>query len=144
MKGRLLVIDDEKAFCSFLRCLFNQDGYAVETSPNGKNGLERARAEKFDAIITDIIMPGLNGVEVIARLRADGNEIPIIAITGYTPRETMFNTAQYHYLDFILYKPFSAEAIRDIVETALAASGRIEKFQEEADESFFPFNNRGL
>ena len=85
MKGRLLVIDDEKAFCSFLRCVFNQAEYGVETARNGTEGLERARMETFDLIITDMIMPGLSGAEFIARLRADGNEVPIIAITAYTP-----------------------------------------------------------
>lgn len=144
MKGRMLVIDDEKAFCSFLRCLFNQDGYAVETARNGIDGLARARAQKFDVIITDLIMPDLGGIEIIARLRADGNDVPIIAITAYTPFKINLNADPDHHLDIVLYKPFSSQEIRDIVESVLVKRGGDEGTHEPAGEWFFPFNNRGL
>jgi DNA-binding response OmpR family regulator len=144
MKGRMLVIDDEKAFCSFLRCLFNQDGFAVETARNGKDGLAIARAQRFDVIITDLMMPDLNGIEIIARLRADGNDVPIIAMTGYSPFELNLNVIGNHPLDIVLYKPFSSQEIRDVVAAALVNKGRDEIIHDTSGDRFFPFNNRGL
>jgi CheY-like chemotaxis protein len=127
MKGRILIIDDDKEFCSFLACVFEQDGYAVETARNGNEGLAKARAAQFDLIITDMIMPELDGAELIARLRLDGNEVPIIGITAYSPSEAKLQAAEFFRVTTMINKPFSLAEIREAVETALL---KVEKLQD--------------
>jgi len=116
----------------------------VETARNGTDGLALARTRQFDVIITDLMMPNLDGMEVIARLRADGNDVPIIAITAYTPFEINLNAARNDQVDIVIYKPFSSQEIRDVVESVLVKKSGGEGTRKSAGERFFPFNNQGL
>jgi DNA-binding NtrC family response regulator len=145
MNGRILVIDDEKAFCSFLRCIFNDAGYHVETARNGREGLLLARARAFEAIITDMIMPELDGMGLITLLRAEGNEVPVVAITAYTPFEINLDSANAHGIDQLIKKPFTGHQIRSAVEGAISSAARRETHHSPGQgSSFLPFRNRGL
>jgi DNA-binding NtrC family response regulator len=145
MKGRLLVIDDERAFCSFLRCVFDSAGYHVDTARNGREGLALARAKAFEAIITDMMMPELDGMGVITSLRADGNEVPVVAITAYTPFEIHLDEANTQCIDQLIRKPFTAHQIRNAVEGAILSAAHRENLKGfEKESPGMPFRNQGL
>jgi DNA-binding NtrC family response regulator len=145
MNGSILVIDDERAFCSFLRCVFNRDGYAVETARNGREGLALARAKEFKAIITDMLMPELDGMGMVTYLRADGIEVPVVAITAYTPFEIHLDAAATECIDQLVKKPFTAQQIRSAVDAAIR-SAALRRLQALAGEEprCLPFKNQGL
>jgi CheY-like chemotaxis protein len=125
--------------------VFGNAGYHVETARNGREGLALARAGAFEAIITDMIMPELDGRGMIARLRADGNEVPIVAITAYTPYEINLDAADTQCIDQLIRKPFTAHQIRNAVEGAILSAAHREKQEIPAAESFgMPFRNQGL
>src|SRR5262245_36738203 len=77
----LLVIDDDKKLCRLIQDYLEPLGYAVVAAHSGKEGLEKALAGKFDAVLLDIMMPEMDGLEVLRRLRAVSS-VPVLMLTG--------------------------------------------------------------
>jgi DNA-binding response OmpR family regulator len=107
---RILVIDDDPAVTSLLKRGLSYEGFMVETVQSGAEGLTIARERPSDMVILDVMMPGLNGFEVLQRLRAGDEQLPVLMLTGKdTPND------QVHGLtlgadDYVL-KPFSFEVL---------------------------------
>lgn len=87
MKQKILVIDDEELLTKTLVRLLEAKGYEVLISKNGQEALIILEEECFDLVLTDIRMPGMNGVEMIEQLRKTGNKTPVIFLTGYADSE---------------------------------------------------------
>jgi DNA-binding response OmpR family regulator len=81
VKTRLLVVDDDKKLCRLIKDYLEPLGYEVVTAHTGRQGLETALAETFDAVILDIMMPEMDGLEVLRRLRA-ASHVPVLMLTG--------------------------------------------------------------
>jgi two-component system OmpR family response regulator len=79
---RVLVVEDDELLASSLRRGLTAEGYAVEVAADGVDGLHRAREFDYDAMILDVLLPGLNGAAVCARLRADGRNLPVLMLTA--------------------------------------------------------------
>jgi two-component system, OmpR family, response regulator CpxR len=77
----VLVVDDDKKLCRLIRDYLEPLGYDVATANTGKEGLEKALSGKFDAVILDVMMPEMDGLEVLRRLRA-ASTIPVLMLTG--------------------------------------------------------------
>ena len=77
----VLVVDDDKKLCRLIKDYLDPLGYDVTTANSGKEGLEKALSGNFDAIILDIMMPEMDGLEVLRRLRAVSN-VPVLMLTG--------------------------------------------------------------
>src|SRR6516162_61610 len=80
-KTSLLLIDDDKKLCRLIKDYLEPLGYEVVSAHTGKEGLEKALAGKFDAVILDIMMPEMDGLEVLRRLRA-ASSVPVLMLTG--------------------------------------------------------------
>src|SRR5262249_1043511 len=80
-KTSLLLIDDDKKLCRLIKDYLEPLGYEVVAAHTGKEGLEKALAGKFDAVILDIMMPEMDGLEVLRRLRA-ASSVPVLMLTG--------------------------------------------------------------
>jgi DNA-binding response OmpR family regulator len=132
MNQRLLVIDDESSIRMFLRDIFESKGCFLTVASSGRDGLRFAGAEKYDVIITDMVMPDFGGADLIAELRKNGNDTPIIAITGYSDIEAKLDVAKACNVDCVVYKPFIAKEIINAVEMALTNNKhRSEPIQEQ-------------
>ena len=79
---RILVIEDEARLARLIARVLKESGYAVETAENGRTALARALAEEFDLLIVDWMLPDLDGVEVIRRLRAAEMSVPALMLTA--------------------------------------------------------------
>jgi two-component system, OmpR family, copper resistance phosphate regulon response regulator CusR len=79
---RILVIEDEKKTAAFLGKGLREAGFEVDVAHDGESGLERARANKFDLLIVDIMLPQKDGWEVVSALKADGVRTPILFLTA--------------------------------------------------------------
>jgi two-component system, OmpR family, response regulator MprA len=79
---RILVVDDEPAVRESLRRALQLEGYAVELAGDGEEALERVSADAVDALVLDVNMPRLDGLETCRRLRADGNAVPVLMLTA--------------------------------------------------------------
>jgi DNA-binding response OmpR family regulator len=120
---RILVIDDEPALRLMLREALETVGYEVEEAQNGAEGLSLHRRWPFHLIITDIFMPGTDGLEVIKELREQGDSIPVLAISGggLFRAEDALTAARKVGASEVLQKPFALQQILWSVESALRA-----------------------
>ena len=124
--ARILVIDDVPAFTGLLRMTLETRGHHVEEVHDGLSGLSRLEREPFDLAIGDMMMPGLDGVGLIGRLRArDASEAPaILAMSGGTdefPAAFSLTLSAMHGADRLLYKPFDTSELTAAVDELLAA-----------------------
>ena len=79
---KILIIDDDNQFRTMLRQLLERNGYEIKEASGGKEGIELYRKSPTDLIITDLIMPGKDGIETIQEFKKDFPDIKIIAISG--------------------------------------------------------------
>lgn len=107
-KGRVLVIEDEGDIRDIMRFHLERDGFEVVLAPDGERGLELARAEIFDAVLLDLMLPGLNGIEVCGFLREDPRTaaLPILMVTSRTEEGDVVKGLESGADDYIP-KPFS-------------------------------------
>lgn len=117
-KVKILIIDDEDIVLkSCLRILKNDD-YEIDTVYSGDDGLRRANEKDFDIVITDLKMPGLGGMEVLATLRKNKPEVTVIIFTGYATVENTREALKMGAFDYIP-KPFTNEELRTVVDNAV-------------------------
>ena len=79
---RLLLVEDEPGLVMTLRDRLTREGYSVDTSADGESGLERAAGEAFDLVLLDVMLPRINGLDVLRELRKRGIETPVIMLTA--------------------------------------------------------------
>ncbi|WP_020385070.1 response regulator transcription factor [Kribbella catacumbae] len=103
---RILVVEDERRLARAIGHGLEDHGFAVELAHDGDTGLWLAQEQEFDAIVLDLMLPGLSGYEVCKRLRADGNWTPILILTAKDSDDTEARGLDLGADDF-LRKPFS-------------------------------------
>jgi len=117
---RVLLVDDESGILDTLRILFRGEGYEVSTALGGAAALEALAGEKPDVVVTDIRMPGVSGLEVLARTREVDPEIPVILMTAQASLQSAVravNEGAYYYLQ----KPFANDDLLAICRRASEA-----------------------
>ncbi|MCP1335552.1 response regulator transcription factor [Futiania mangrovi] len=82
MKGSVLIVDDDSLVRATLRLFLEGDRWEVIDARNGKQALDQLRARAFDAIVTDLMMPEMEGIETILKIRQSGIKAPILVISG--------------------------------------------------------------
>ena len=121
-KKRLLVVDDEGVIREGLTRILEGEGYEVETFASGNLAIERMQAIEFDLVITDLKMPGMNGIEVLKAIKVLQPEVPVIIITGYASVDTAVDAMKNGAVDYIS-KPFTREEL--IAKVAKAIEDRV-------------------
>ena len=116
-KNRLLLIDDEEDILRVLSMSLKMDGYEVETAHSGKLGVEFFQKNGHDIVITDLKMPGIDGLEVLKRIKTINPDAEIIVITGHGDMDSAIESLRYGASDFI-NKPVRDEALRIAIERA--------------------------
>jgi len=120
--AKILVIDDEALLAKSLSIILGKAGHTVVTAENGKLGLEAFAREQPDLVITDIIMPVMEGIEAIQALRTQAPNLPIIAVSGggRTKNLEFLRIAEKLGANAALPKPFTKEQLLTIVANCLA------------------------
>ena len=121
MSGRILVIDDEAGIRESLRMILEYEGYKCLLAATGEEGIAMARTEAPDLVFSDIKMPGLDGLEVLARLKATDESLPVVMISGHGTVATAVEATRLGAMDFI-EKPLSSERVLLTVRNGLKAS----------------------
>ncbi len=116
--SRVLVIDDEEVVHASLRKILSRLGYGVEGALSANEGLEHLENERFDLIITDLMMPGMNGIELLQELRKRGCRTPVLMITGYPTIRTAVQAMRLGAVDYVA-KPFTRKELLSPVKRAL-------------------------
>lgn len=115
----ILVIDDDPDTREVLQSTLESAGHEVALASEGRQGVERYRARRPDLVITDLYMPGQEGLETIKQLRMEFPEVRIVAMSGKPAGGTMLTVAQRLGATAVLHKPFLPEELLKAVEQAL-------------------------
>ncbi|HUL22388.1 MAG TPA: sigma-54 dependent transcriptional regulator [Thermodesulfobacteriota bacterium] len=115
---RILVVDDEKIVCESCKRILEEEGYEVETALSGREAFERMKENPFDIVITDLKMPGIDGMEVLRTFRKDYPDSIIIMITGFSTVETAVEAMKLGAFDYIP-KPFTPDEVAIVVRKAI-------------------------
>ena len=115
---RILVIDDDPAVTSLLKRGLSYEGFAVETAQSGAAGLAIARERPSDLVILDVMMPGLGGFEVLQRLRAADEHLPVLMLTARDAPADQVQGLESGADDYVV-KPFTFEVLLARVHTLL-------------------------
>ncbi len=121
--SRILVVDDEAAMRDLLRIVLEKEGHEVSTANDGVAGLALATARTPDLVVSDIKMPGLDGVGLLAGLRQQGYTMPVIMITAYADSESAIQAMKQGAYDY-LTKPFKMDEIKLVIRRALEEAVR--------------------
>ena len=115
---RLLVVDDEVIVGKRLKQIFDKMGYEVEVRTDGASAMELMEQKKFDIVITDLKMDGMDGMEVLSRVRELNPATKVIIITGYAQLETSQQAFREGVFDFIA-KPFRLDELKKVILRAI-------------------------
>lgn len=120
--ARILVIDDEPGMRSFLYRMLERAGHHVVMAEDGRTGLSAIAESRFDLIITDLLMPGMEGVEFLFQLRRATSRIPVVAMSGggRLGPEQYAKLARLSGAAAFLSKPFTVEELTRTVDRLLA------------------------
>ena len=118
MKHNILVVDDEAEICDLLQNFLTQEGYQVFTATNGVEAISLGKQNELDLALLDIKMPGMDGIEVLRKLKKLRRDMGVIMLTGYgnlgTAKEAM-RLGAYDYLT----KPFDLGLVKHVIQEAL-------------------------
>jgi DNA-binding response OmpR family regulator len=117
-KGRILVIDDEDIVRVSCKRTLVPEGYAVDAAASGKEGLELFEKSKYDLVIIDLKMPGMDGIEVLVNIKRQRPEQNVMIMTGYDTVEHIvesISSGAAHYLE----KPFTPDTLIERIKEVL-------------------------
>jgi len=120
----IFVVDDDPALLRGLDIALQGRGYAVRTAPGGAEFLELLESESPDLVVMDVMMPGMSGLEVLRRLRADERwaELPVMMVTAY-PHADVSEEAARRGVGDVVPKPFRLEELVERIEKQLGRRG---------------------
>jgi DNA-binding response OmpR family regulator len=128
---RILVIEDDPNIPDLLEIHFKDLGYELEHAADGEVGLQQALDDEFDLVILDLMLPGLDGLEVCRGLRAEKKSLPILMLTAKSEEMDKVLGLELGADDY-LSKPFS---IRELMARIKAIFRRVQSLREQADEA---------
>ncbi|EAT16204.1 sigma-54 dependent transcriptional regulator [Desulfuromonas acetoxidans] len=132
----ILLIDDDEQSCATLGLLLKKSGYSVETALSGEQGLELLPKTPFEIVITDLRLPGMDGLEILKRVKEHNAEINVILVTGNSSAESAVTAMKYGAFDYIT-KPLNFDKLKVILDKAQ------EKLQLVAENRFLRQQLRG-
>jgi CheY-like chemotaxis protein len=115
---RVLVLDDEEVVRQLIAEILIRAGYAVEAVDVAAAALERLAAEPFDCVVTDLVMPGLSGLELLRRVREHDDRLPVVVVTGQGTDENLARAVELG-ATAVIVKPFTHAELRSAVASAV-------------------------
>ena len=110
----ILIVEDEAKMLRLLELNLSEEGYTVQTAPDAETGLKLLRQDRIDLVVTDLKLPGMNGLEFLQAVKRHDARIPVVVMTAYGTVETAVEAMKAGASDYVL-KPFSLEEIKLIV-----------------------------
>ncbi len=120
-RPKILLVEDDIGIAAALKKDLQAEGYEVAVAARGDEGNSRAQQESWDVVITDLKMPGLSGLDLVAQLHAAKPKLPIIMMTAFGTTETAIEATKLGAYDYLL-KPFDMTEMLDLVAKAVGSS----------------------
>src|SRR3989338_648269 len=118
IKRKILVVDDEESLREFLEIMLKREGYEITTAADGDKAIKLMKKQSFDLVLTDLQMPKVHGMEVLAQAKDMDPEIVVIVITAFGSTESAVEAMKLGAYDYIT-KPFKIDEIKLIIKKAL-------------------------
>lgn len=125
---KFLVVDDDIEVCGTLRELFEESGYIVEFEPDGERGIRRTQTELYDLLILDVMLAGVDGFEVLRRVR-DHSQIPVLILSAKADRSDRVIGLRAGADDY-LAKPFHGDELLARIQAILRRAGTVQPIPE--------------
>lgn len=116
-KFKVLIVDDDSTLRDLLSETINGMGYIVETAEDGEDALNKLKRERFDVVVSDLKMPGMDGITLLNNIKALDSNILVIIITAYATLETAVKAIERGAYDYIA-KPFRLDEFMVVVRNA--------------------------
>lgn len=136
-KPRVLVVDDEPGLCETVAMSLEHSGFSISIAGNVEDACKLLEQESFDAVLTDVMMPGEDGISLLGRVHLTRPEMPVILMTGYAQLQMAVDAIKKGAFDFI-HKPFDFGHLNKVVERAVNFTRlqRVEKnYRSELEET---------
>ena len=131
--AKLLIVDDELELLSLLKDIFEGLGYEIATAADGFEALKVTHVFHPDAILCDVAMPGMDGIDFLLELRNLDNHVPVVLLTGHADKSLAIRALKHGAFDFH-EKPFQYEALSASIAQALAFGIELRTVERELDE----------
>jgi CheY-like chemotaxis protein len=121
--AHILLVEDSPEVSMTVREILQTAGHTVEDAASGTEAIKALKGSKFDAIVSDIWMPGMDGIALLKEIRGAGNEIPVVVISGGAPNAPLTYTAPLAATfgaNAVVYKPFEKAELLKAVDTVLS------------------------
>lgn len=122
----ILVVDDQEPHRELMRDVLTAEGFSIETAATGDEALERIQYHRFDLVLTDQLMPGISGVELMRKVRARKPDLPVVIVTAHGTVDTAVNAMKAGATDYI-QKPFTPEELLIVVRRVLEHQDLVEE-----------------
>ena len=116
-KIAILIVDDEESVRESLNLWFTEDGYRVECAENAKEALSKLESDSFDIILTDLKMPGMDGLELLQRIKTLNKDSIIIVMTAFATVDTAVRALKEGAFDYVT-KPFDPDDLSHLIRNA--------------------------
>ena len=118
VKQVILIVDDEEGLRKGLSTLLEDEGYGVLATDTAERALEIMEAEHIDLVLTDMRMPGMDGIELLKRIRERHGDVGVIILTGYGQIESYIEAMNFGAIEYVS-KPFKVNELKFIVKRIL-------------------------
>jgi CheY-like chemotaxis protein len=122
--SRILVVDDDRSTRQLIRLQLRSAGHSVETAANGAAALERVGRRRFDLVLLDVWMPGMDGLEMLARLRDAPSRPKVVVMTADDTSETLLRAVREHAFRYVT-KPIEPKELLSLVDEVLASGPEV-------------------
>ena len=115
---KILVVDDEQSMAQFLGIVLRKEGYQVSTATNGRDALEKVKSDPFDVVITDIKMPGMDGIQLLQGLKKYDPSLPVVIMTAYASQQSAIDAVNLGAFQYLI-KNAKNDEIKLVVRNAI-------------------------
>jgi DNA-binding NtrC family response regulator len=119
---RILIIDDDPAICEYMQTLLEKDGFVVKTLSDPTLAEQEVRQGEYHVIILDLMMPKMDGIEVLRRIRTIDTDIAVVIFTAHPNLDTAVASMKLDAVDYIK-KPFNVDEFREVLSRVMKKKG---------------------
>jgi two-component system OmpR family response regulator len=126
----ILIVDDDKEICEYMETFLARDGFLVKTLNSPQDAVEEVRSGKYHIVVLDLMMPKIDGIELLKQIRKVDSDIAVVIFTGYPSLESAVASMKLDAVDYIK-KPFNPEEFREVIDRVMKRKGLARSPEEE-------------
>jgi DNA-binding response OmpR family regulator len=126
----ILIVDDDREICDYMETFLSRDGFYVKTLTSSEEALEEVKTGLYHLAILDLMMPQMDGIELLRHIRKIDDDLAVIIFTGYPSLETAVASLKLDVVDYIK-KPFNPDEFRDVIDRVLKRKGLARNPEEQ-------------